>query len=1365
MTMRNQGEEYHKLHASQLTDQLYLAACRAVTSKCLLDLKITSIVNATLELPTVAYQKQDTIQIAVEDKVGAKLNIYFDLIADKIHQVHLAGGKILIYCRAGQSRSATLCIAYFMKYHDMKYEQAFQFVKARRPIIHPNRGFISQLRGYEEKLQTKPALLSRNNSFKLASRLSFAEASPCEDPPFLDADASWDKPLKPFRPGRTRVVVSLHEPLATVAVSHELVVVDDLGDPGLAKQPNLERSGVGIADPRGVASCGTNPHTIGELADIEPNSRAKRKAAFTKLTKPNDIAVSSLDIPLDFVILSDSKVFKLQTKPEHCSSAIPDLLEAYAVAEEVLPECLGTVAKALISAVRAKTVISRGRECATQLVNCALVWPTACDTQCFTQPGGRAELASAFRGRTFIPTTINSKYSTRAGNKVTPVKLRVGQTAAASSQAPVTVTEAAKPVKVTVKWCTDYKCCPTALPPPPLWENAASRTGGEQATTPGTEKSVKVVRGCNSIAVVTTTAWQAALPAPLLDIPIDYYHKLDFSFAGFDTGQIASKSTAVFLGAESSQFGGNMTVIREFPYYSTVLITSALDMFRAQEEAKLNVKWFKVEAPKTRRPDPVEMIMKQTEQKQEEQRRKFSQLSVKWGTERCLTDDFQIAMALTIRLPSASNAACYKVMPVREHLTDSLPFIWLKTELIGKFYVPHYNPVLISQVVRPILRPVVVCTLPTQLDMTNLYTAPRVVPTSTDRAKKSVHMADCLGVTEVNMPQTKTDFGIEEIPDEIHDIQEIKRVLAEDGEGNKCKIWFDVFKRTLMRKRPTYPKVSRSEFLPTATVSSCILQESLLLLLPTDSFIPQTAAASRHKPPLGVATIRDVKEIEKYTEFTRFVKPTLVPERYTKGLVLTDSYVVVCSQGWCWESYSVFNQAVALPVLERATSTVAFPNRLYTVGEVKVHGLTGDWSHGCNHRQARTAFSVLTVPRPTAQCHLPLRLGVASPLPEYQFVQDVEEQAEEEFHKTVAICRATQMRIDSFWFFAMETATAPEHHSNKLSPPQGAATYQLFLPDSEMASKIGQETMFPEDPSCPASITEALSVVNPEALVAEVMQEIKEAKPSTARVAPETRVTRRGSNRVVSFRPEDKDDPKKQIKTIYYGRDRSKSRNRLKDVPKDLPKQRGATVQQQREAASASRLAQRSESLREPDLGARRRRDNRPSQFNEEKIIANLESSVNEANEILTRRRGREAERELYSPIQERREVATLPSSPYTDYRSPRLQTRSEDRHARRSRDTALNQRETERYERNRRMMAEAQEAAMSPPSREPEPNQPAPSGDQTPNSSLGRARAELGTGATGFLSGISGFFVGKSRREQSKDRSRAHLRKARNFM
>ena len=104
MVIVHDGENYHHNNPSLLTDQLYLSAFRAISSRVLLDLGITFIINATLELPTMAYQKQDAIQIAVEDRVASKLYVYFDMVADKIHSVHKTGGKVMIYCRAGMSR-------------------------------------------------------------------------------------------------------------------------------------------------------------------------------------------------------------------------------------------------------------------------------------------------------------------------------------------------------------------------------------------------------------------------------------------------------------------------------------------------------------------------------------------------------------------------------------------------------------------------------------------------------------------------------------------------------------------------------------------------------------------------------------------------------------------------------------------------------------------------------------------------------------------------------------------------------------------------------------------------------------------------------------------------------------------------------------------------------------------------------------------------------------------------------------------------------------------------------------------------------------------------------------------------------------
>jgi len=55
------------------------------------------------------------------------------------------GGRVLVHCRAGVSRSATICIAYLMVHRGLSLDEAFDFVQARRQIIAPNMNFMQQL--------------------------------------------------------------------------------------------------------------------------------------------------------------------------------------------------------------------------------------------------------------------------------------------------------------------------------------------------------------------------------------------------------------------------------------------------------------------------------------------------------------------------------------------------------------------------------------------------------------------------------------------------------------------------------------------------------------------------------------------------------------------------------------------------------------------------------------------------------------------------------------------------------------------------------------------------------------------------------------------------------------------------------------------------------------------------------------------------------------------------------------------------------------------------------------------------------------------------------------------------------------------
>jgi len=59
---------------------------------------------------------------------------------------------VLVHCRAGVSRSATIVVAYVMKSKGWTLKESLSFVKKQRAIISPNHGFLSQLVLYEKLL-------------------------------------------------------------------------------------------------------------------------------------------------------------------------------------------------------------------------------------------------------------------------------------------------------------------------------------------------------------------------------------------------------------------------------------------------------------------------------------------------------------------------------------------------------------------------------------------------------------------------------------------------------------------------------------------------------------------------------------------------------------------------------------------------------------------------------------------------------------------------------------------------------------------------------------------------------------------------------------------------------------------------------------------------------------------------------------------------------------------------------------------------------------------------------------------------------------------------------------------------------------
>ncbi|KAI3380816.1 hypothetical protein SNEBB_006168 [Seison nebaliae] len=137
---------------AKITDSLYLSSGAAAHRDNLKLHGITCLMNISHEIPKQEVYGVESIKISIDDSAQANLATYFDKLLEKIHEHELKGGRTLVHCVAGVSRSATICIAYLIRYCAMRLKQAHDHVKSRRQFIRPNCGFWRQLIDYERKI-------------------------------------------------------------------------------------------------------------------------------------------------------------------------------------------------------------------------------------------------------------------------------------------------------------------------------------------------------------------------------------------------------------------------------------------------------------------------------------------------------------------------------------------------------------------------------------------------------------------------------------------------------------------------------------------------------------------------------------------------------------------------------------------------------------------------------------------------------------------------------------------------------------------------------------------------------------------------------------------------------------------------------------------------------------------------------------------------------------------------------------------------------------------------------------------------------------------------------------------------------------
>ncbi|XP_015245694.1 PREDICTED: dual specificity protein phosphatase 2-like [Cyprinodon variegatus] len=110
---------------------------------------ITAVLNVSSTCPNFYEGELQYLRLTVEDTLVADIRACFHTAISFIDSVKKSGGRVLVHCQAGISRSATICLAYLMHTQRVRLDEAFDFVKQRRHVISPNLAFMGQLLQFE----------------------------------------------------------------------------------------------------------------------------------------------------------------------------------------------------------------------------------------------------------------------------------------------------------------------------------------------------------------------------------------------------------------------------------------------------------------------------------------------------------------------------------------------------------------------------------------------------------------------------------------------------------------------------------------------------------------------------------------------------------------------------------------------------------------------------------------------------------------------------------------------------------------------------------------------------------------------------------------------------------------------------------------------------------------------------------------------------------------------------------------------------------------------------------------------------------------------------------------------------------------
>lgn len=115
--------------------------------------QITHIVNSAADICDSCFPNEfHYTTYYLKDTNNEEISLLFYRTLEWIQSAISSGGRVLVHCREGVSRSATIVIAYLMWRFNLSFEAAHEMLRKVRPICNPNTGFTFQLLVLGKKL-------------------------------------------------------------------------------------------------------------------------------------------------------------------------------------------------------------------------------------------------------------------------------------------------------------------------------------------------------------------------------------------------------------------------------------------------------------------------------------------------------------------------------------------------------------------------------------------------------------------------------------------------------------------------------------------------------------------------------------------------------------------------------------------------------------------------------------------------------------------------------------------------------------------------------------------------------------------------------------------------------------------------------------------------------------------------------------------------------------------------------------------------------------------------------------------------------------------------------------------------------------